>query len=155
MFKATAIACTEEFLRQCRRGAYGYLTCLGFIRGDEKKEIFTQSDIFLLPTYREGFPNSLIEAMSHGIPVVTTNVGSIPEIVSDKTDGFLVEPGHIDEIAKSLETLIRDSHLRKAMGEKAREKVKKNFSTGILEKQLENVWRSALGQHYETAYSKL
>lgn len=66
---------------------------LGYI--NNKDSFFDGIDVFLLPSYLEGFPTSVLEAISYGKPVVVSNVGGIPEIIKDKKNGFICEPGDI------------------------------------------------------------
>jgi glycosyltransferase involved in cell wall biosynthesis len=74
----------------------------------------------VLPSYYEGVPMALLEAMAHGLPVVTTPVGGIPEIVSDQVEGLLTRPGEHDQLVGALRTLIEDERLRLALGRNAR-----------------------------------
>mgnify|MGYP002410444827 FL=1 len=73
-------------------------------------------------------PNSLLEAMSCGLPVVVTNVGGMPDVVSDGVEGFVVEPANADALAIALGKLLRDRELRKKMGARCREKIQQEYS---------------------------
>lgn len=73
----------------------------GYINGDEKKAVFLQADVLLLPSYGEGLPMVILEAFSATNAVITTNVGAIPEIV-DQECGFVVDPGDQDAICKAI-----------------------------------------------------
>lgn len=92
-----------------------HITLYGWVNKDLKSELFSQSDIFILPSYNEGMPISILEAMSYNIPIIATNVGGIPEIVKNKYNGLLVEPKNIYGIYKSIKTLILDKELREYM----------------------------------------
>lgn len=70
--------------------------------GREKVDLFQSAMIYILPSYGENLPFSLLEAMALGLPVVTTPVGAIPEIVKDGQNGFLVEPGDVRALASSV-----------------------------------------------------
>jgi glycosyltransferase involved in cell wall biosynthesis len=78
-------------------------------------------DIFVLPSYAEGLPISLLEAMCAGLPVIATPVGGIPTVVSHNEQGLLVEPGNIENLAKALDTLASSSQLRSQLGATARQ----------------------------------
>ena len=65
---------------------------VGFVEGDEKNAIFSNTDVFVLPTLAEGLPISILEAMFFGLGIITTSVGAIPEIVEPK-NGFVITPG--------------------------------------------------------------
>jgi glycosyltransferase involved in cell wall biosynthesis len=84
-------------------------------------EILSQSAIFVLSTFYEAFPISILEAMRTGLPVVATKVGGIPEAVSDGVNGFLVPPSRDDLMADSIERLLLNTSLRKQFGRKGRE----------------------------------
>lgn len=64
----------------------------------EKKHLYLNSDIFLLQSFDEGLPFTVLEAMSYGLTIVTTPVGAIPEVVVDKENGFIIEPGNHEEL---------------------------------------------------------
>ena len=72
----------------------------GFVSGDLKKELLSRSDVFVLPSYNEGLPISILEAMSYGCAIISTPVGGIPEVVKD--NGVLVQPGDIEGIAAAI-----------------------------------------------------
>lgn len=75
----------------------------GFLDGDEKLKVLANADFLLLPSYQEAFPYSVIEALSLGVPVISTNVGSIDRIIADKKNGFILKGldcSHFDEILK-------------------------------------------------------
>ena len=89
---------------------------LGRVEDDVRIKILQTSDIFLLPSHAEGQPIALLEAMAVGLSVITSTVGSIPEIVKEGENGFLVKPGDVEMISKYIETLSRDTSLRERMG---------------------------------------
>ncbi len=111
-----------------RYGIESKTNFLGWITGTKKEELFRKSDIFILPSYGEGMPMSILEAMSYGVPVIASNVGGIPEVISDKTTGLLVPPGDRDALRKGLLTLMKDVDLRKRIGQAARKYIADNFS---------------------------
>ncbi|HFK1497452.1 TPA: glycosyltransferase family 4 protein [Bacillus paranthracis] len=77
---------------------------------DEKKieEIYRKSIIYILPSYNEGMPMSILEAMSYGLPVISTNVGSIASVV-EKENGFIVNPGDLEGISENILKLLGDA----------------------------------------------
>jgi glycosyltransferase involved in cell wall biosynthesis len=77
--------------------------------------------VLLLPTYNEGLPLALIEAMCYGIPVITTPVSGIPDIVTDRKNGLLVPPGDIEALSHAMAVSILDESFRLSMGKAARE----------------------------------
>lgn len=93
---------------------------LGWVEGAAKDRALAMARVFLLPSYNEGLPVAVLEAMAHGVPIVTTPVGDIPDAVIDGQTGFLVTPGDADAIAERVSLLLRDSALGARMGARAR-----------------------------------
>ncbi len=92
------------------------------------RNLYEIADIFVLPSLSEGMSNSLLEAMSHGIPVIASNVGGNLELISHNETGILIPPGSEDELAKALKILIKEDNLAKTLGKNARDFVEKNYS---------------------------
>lgn len=66
----------------------------GWVSGKEKIKLLNEADVYILPSYYEGLPISILESMSYHLPIISTNVGGIPEIVKDGVNGFIIEPGN-------------------------------------------------------------
>lgn len=94
---------------------------------DDIVELTAISDIYVLPSYREGLPATLMEATSMGKPIVTTDTFGCRDVVEDGKNGFLVPIRDAKSLAKKIEILIDDSNLRKTMGQMGREKALKEF----------------------------
>jgi len=109
---------------------------IGPVSGPEKAGLFEAADIFVLPSYAEGVPLSMLEAMSYGLPVVVTAVGGIPEILADGKAGFLVAPGDSDGLKLAVRNLILAPVLRLTMGEAGREQIKKSHCPEIFLRRL-------------------
>jgi glycosyltransferase involved in cell wall biosynthesis len=106
----------------------------GWVKNEEVNRLLNESDIFVLPSLAEGMPNSLLQAMACGLPVVTTNVSSIPAIVKDQVNGVLVQPGSPEEIYRGLITLIDNKDLRRTMSATNRKQIVENHD-------ISNVWK--------------
>ena len=87
----------------------------GYIRGDEKIAIYKKSHIFILPSYTEGMPNSLLEAMAFGLPIITTYVGGIRDFFEDGRMGYFIKEKSADDIIMKIEELIIQPELRRNM----------------------------------------
>ncbi len=87
----------------------------------ELQAIFRQADIFVLPTEADCYPNAIIEAMAAGLPVVSTNIGAIDEMVQEGESGYLLPPRDGPALSKALTRLVEDAELRREMGHKARQ----------------------------------
>ncbi len=90
-------------------------------------KVLRYTDIFVLPSEIEAFGLAALEAMAHGIPVIASNAGGLPEVVTHGKTGFLVTPGDVDAIARYMDLLIEDESLRIELGKNARKEVEKKF----------------------------
>lgn len=99
----------------------------GFVDQKTIANTLKNSDIFVLPSFAEGIPVSLMEAMAVGIPVVATHVGGVSELVVDRQTGLVVHPSDVQGLADALASYIDDPELCKKIVKKAREKVVKDF----------------------------
>lgn len=95
----------------------------GWLTSAECSQLLQQSHVFVLPSYNEGLPMAMLEAMAWGLPVISTPVGGVPEVAIHQKNGFLVSPGDIEQIAESMEALIANEPMRLAMGKCARQQV--------------------------------
>lgn len=115
---------------------------IGWVSGREKQKVLAQSDFFVLPSYAEGLPISILEAMSYSLPVVSTNVGGIPEVVDDK-NGFLFMPGDKQALSHALVLLTEDAEKRKTLGQAGKVKVRSFYSDAVRE-NLESIYKELL-----------
>jgi len=104
------------------------------------------SDLFVLPSLREGTPNALLEAMALAKPVVVSRVGGVPEIVQDGETGFLVPPQDPDSVAQAVLALMRDSNRAAAMGQRARQVIEQDFSVQRLARKIVAVYHQVLAK---------
>ena len=95
----------------------------GWVDPVGRSELLSKADVFVLPSYNEGLPMALLEAMSWGLPVITTPVGGIPELVTDQETGWLVNPGDVPHLAKAVQSLITNESLRLKLGTAARRRI--------------------------------
>jgi len=103
---------------------------------DKPHQLFCEGDISILTSISEGFPYTVLESMSCGIPVVATDVGGVTEALDDKC-GFICKPKDHESLGKSVVTLLKDEALRKQMGANARKKVIDNFTIDKFIKEYE------------------
>lgn len=98
-------------------------------------------DIFVLPSYaNEGVPQSLIQAMMCGIPVISTNVGSITELVVDQSTGVIVPPKNADDLAAAIQLLLANPQQREQLAIAGQQSVLSNFSLDIMIRKMETVF---------------
>lgn len=121
-----------------------YLYLYGAVSGKEKIKLLKASHIFVFPSYAEGFPNALLEAMAAGLPVVSTTVGAIPELIEDGRNGFLISPGDLANLKEKLLTLLENETLRRKMGEENMRKVRENYDIEIIAQRLSSIYDSVM-----------
>lgn len=103
-----------------RRGLARFIEVRDWLGPADRDRLLASADAFVLPSYAEGLPMSLLEAMAWGLPVITTGVGSIPEHVHDGLQGLMVPPGDVSELAGAIERIVMDDTARRRMGDLAR-----------------------------------
>lgn len=111
---------------------------LGFIDMKHLIKTYQNASIFIFPSYYEGLPTSILEAMACGVPVIATGVGGIPEVISDGENGFIVPIKDPKAITNSVIKLLENQKLRIKMGKIARKTIEENYSwDSIASKALE------------------
>jgi len=97
-------------------------------------------DLTVLASGKESFPNALMESMAHGVPVVATRVGGVPELVRDGIDGILVESGKPEQLAAAMLELLEKPELRRRMGNAARARIRDGFSVAAMITKTEDLY---------------
>lgn len=116
----------------------------GWVDGDGRQRLFDCATIYALPSHGEGLPMSLLEAMAQGLPVVTTAVGGIPDLVSHRRTGLVVPPGDVVGLAAALSALLGDPAQRATLGQAGRDHVARHFSFAAIMPRLEAVYAEAM-----------
>jgi glycosyltransferase involved in cell wall biosynthesis len=114
----------------------------GWVSGEDKVKLLRQAHIYVLPSYNEGLPVSLLEAMSWQVPVISTCVGGIPELVREGVDGLLINAGDQAALTSAIVKLAQNVNSREKMGVAARNQVEQNFSKQVVLPRLEALYRS-------------
>ncbi len=102
-----------------KEALYNKIEFAGFLSGEQLIEEYEKADIFVAPTLKEGFGMAVLEAMSYGLPVVASNVGAIPEIVSHKETGLLMEPENVSQLTHAIQLLIKNNELSRYLATNA------------------------------------
>lgn len=137
----------EEVERRLRRhGLREVVRTVGWVTGIDKVRLVTSCDVYVLPSYREGVPVSILEAMAAAKPVVTTPVGGIPEVVEDGVNGYLVQPGDVTALASRIVALLEDPALRQEMGRRNQARVQATSSLATVVEQLASVYDSVTAE---------
>jgi len=137
------------FLQEVRqlavtRGTEGRLEILGEIMHDEAMARMRRTDLFVLPSYTEGFPNVVAEAMAFSRPIVATTVGAIPEMLDGGNGtpcGVLVPPRDVSSLRTAIKSLLADPTQRQELGRRARIKVETAYTAPKVFDRLVNLWQ--------------
>lgn len=108
----------------------------GWVRGEQKANLLSASDILFLPSYNEGMPMTVLEAMAYGKAIITTNVGGIPKLIEENVSGFLCAPGDISGMAERFSELLKNPEKITELGKRARERAINVYS---IEKHVEKL----------------
>ena len=112
--------------------------------GDDKWRLFSRANVFVLPSFTEAFPLVVLEAMAASLPIVATEVGGIPDMIEDGSNGFLVPPGNSEILADRLTKLVNNPQLRVHFGAASREKFLRNYENERFETGLKEVFAGAI-----------
>jgi glycosyltransferase involved in cell wall biosynthesis len=123
-----------------RLGLQDHVEVLEWVSGAAKLALLERAAIYALPSYCEGLPMSVLEAMAAGLPVVCTPVGGLPEAVTDGIEGRVVAPGDIAALVAALDDLLSSPERCRRMGEAARRKIEARFSDTRVLPQVENLY---------------
>jgi len=130
----------EEYVRE--HGLEEKVRLLG--ERSDVLRILASSDVFVLSSRWEGLPYTIIEAMMARLPVVSTRVGGVPELVEDGVTGFLVPAEDPPALAEALQTLLDDPELRRRMGEAGREKALREFTLDRMLRETERTYEEVV-----------
>jgi glycosyltransferase involved in cell wall biosynthesis len=113
---------------------------LGWLNNDEKREMLKRTDVIILPSYEEGLPMSLIEAMACGKVIISTYAGGIPDLVEQDLNGFLFNAGDISKLVEYI-TFVNENPDRMAeIGQNNINKVNKSFNLETINKRLDSIY---------------
>jgi colanic acid/amylovoran biosynthesis glycosyltransferase len=149
-------AARPDFERLAERlGIASNVSFPGAVGQDDICTLYADATVFCLPSFAEGVPGVLMEAMAMETPVVSTRIAGISELIDDGRSGLLVAPGRADHLADALERLLRDSPLRQAMGAAGREKVIREFNTESSAEQLYALFLSQLAPALDQSHQEV
>jgi len=116
----------------------------GFVSGREKSDMFREADLFVLPSLGEGLPVVILEALSSGLPIITTPVGGIPDIIKDYQNGLFIEPGDSKALAENIIFLLKNDDVRERIGENNRKKALDEFDTPVVLRELKKIYEMVM-----------
>ena len=114
--------------------------------GADKDRAFRRADIFVQPTFDDCFPLTLVEAMQYRLPIVSTDVGAIPDIVTDGVNGLVCKQQDVDSLVEALTTLLADAALRREMGVRGHARYLKEMTLEAFEGSFAEALRSTVNR---------
>ena len=124
------------------RGLTDCVTYHGPQYGAAKDRFFREADIFVQPTFDDCFPLTLVEAMQYRLPIVSTDVGAIPDIVTDGVNGFVCPQRDVQALAEALRKLIAEPQMRVAMGQRGYELYRERMTLEVFEGNFTEILKS-------------
>jgi glycosyltransferase involved in cell wall biosynthesis len=140
---------TESVQMYLKNNRLSNVSIVGFITGENKRQLLLNSDIYILPTYGEGMPTTVIEAMAFGLPVITRRVGGLKDMFLDGQMGFITDENNADVLIENIETLIKNPLLRKQMSLYNYRYIKNNFYADKVISNIEKIYRNVLGNLHD------
>ena len=121
-----------------------YIRFMGNLTHHDVILLLSAADIFTLPSYSEGLPMVILEALAAGLPVISTNVGAIPEVILDGENGFILEPKDYKSLTEKILFLLKNPGRRKAMGERNEIKVSRNYDLKVVAELFDSYYQKLL-----------
>lgn len=122
----------------------GEIKVIGPVKHAEVKLWMNLCDVFVLPSYSEGLPVSMLEAMSCSRPVVVSDVGGVGEVIRDRENGLLVKPGDVKSLIEAMEFLLSNPDKAKILGEEGKKTILRNYTWNRNAKNTIEVYKSVL-----------
>lgn len=116
----------------------------GWVSNEKKDNLLKKADIFFLPSYNEGMPMSILDAMGYGLPIVSTNVGGIPKIVHNGINGYSCTPGDLTKFYKSIIKLLKEDDFRKECSRNSMSIIERGYTLDSHLDKLEAVYEEFL-----------
>jgi glycosyltransferase involved in cell wall biosynthesis len=117
-----------------RENKVGNICYKGWVNGVKKDELITKTDIFILPSHYEGLPMAILEAMSAGKPIISTSVGGIPSVVKPNHNGWLIEPGKLNQLDLVFDQIFKEPDMIRIYGQHAYTDAKAFHAQAIVSK---------------------
>jgi glycosyltransferase involved in cell wall biosynthesis len=123
----------EKLIRIIKEGGVeGFVKFEGWVAGDKKIKLLNWADIYILPSFNEGLPIGILEAMSYGCPIISTPVGGIPEVVIPDENGVFVTPGNSEEIVSAMKSYVLDPSIIIKQGAASKKMVETYLPNDVL-----------------------
>lgn len=120
-----------------------YIEILGYVTGEAKAKSYQDSDIYVLPSYTEGMPNSVLEAMAFGLPVIVTSVGGLQDIIKEGLNGYFIPIANSTVLAETIIRLVNNKDLMNKMSLYNYSEASKYYASNVV-KRIENIYNELL-----------
>lgn len=131
----------EDELKKKAEECKEYVHYLGWIDAKKKDEYLRKCNMFVLPTYFEGLPMSLLEGMAYGCACVASEVGGIPQVMTDGKDGLMIPTKDVQGLKKALKELMQSQELQRELGTNARKRVLENYEISNSVQRLTEIYK--------------
>jgi glycosyltransferase involved in cell wall biosynthesis len=118
-------------------------------------EVYRRGDIFVSPTYSEGFSNTILEAMASGLPIVSTNAVGVVDCLTSGSNALLVEPRDVGGLAQAIARMIDDGPLRRNLAHQSLEEVRSLYSWHAIGRRIQEIYRDLQGSRPDTGWTTL
>ena len=140
-------------LDEARARADGRTTFLGYTPPDDAPDVYRAADVFVSPTYSEGFSNTILEAMASGLPVVSTRSVGVVDCLTHEVDGLLHEPGDVAVLRQLLDRVLADGALRARLAAAALGQVRARYAWPVLARSVDAVYAELAGTRPDPDWS--
>lgn len=134
----------EKKLKQQSR-ILGIEVCVkfcGFV--NNIRDYLVVTDVFVCPSFQEGFPNSVLESMAYGLPVIGTKIGGVVDVIKDGENGLLVDAGDIDQLANAMKKLLSDGEYALTLGENALKTITRHYDLNVISSKYVELYRTLM-----------
>lgn len=135
-------------------GLDGRVEFSGYAPYEATPEVYRARDVFVSPTYAEGFSNTILEAMASGLPVVSTNAVGVVDCLADRENALLCEPGATEALADTLQRMLGDGELRRRLARTALAEARRIYSWPAIAARIEEVYISLAGTTPDTNWTQ-
>ena len=131
-----------------------YVDFSGAVAYDEAAQVYKRGDLFVSPTYAEGFSNTILEAMASGLPIVSTRTVGVVDCLEDGVNASLVAPGDIEALTEAIRRMMHDDGYRLRVAQQAYDDVVNKYSWPVVAEQLEGIYQELTKQAVDNRWTE-
>jgi glycosyltransferase involved in cell wall biosynthesis len=130
----------EKLLKLAELKIENSVLFVGYFPDEKLPDLYAASDIFVLPALYENFPFAILEAQATGLPVISTKVGGIPELVTNNKNGLLVEPANSEQLTEEIMILLKNPKFAEELGKRARQLIEEKFAWPLITNEVVDLY---------------